>query len=334
MRRLALYDEQALERQYQLQLRHNWDLEQNIDWSRGIDMSRPLVALGKQAFFFPGASAEERTIISQMMGLIVAASIFEMEETLLRLERECFEDVYKKFPISPEFNQLGQLFFEEERKHSMAFKRFVEMFAQNIGVDYATLMSCLPVLEKTKTEKILKAHLQTGGQSFWWLVAIIEQHFLLIFRHMSQAKDVLDPLYFELHQKHFEEEARHAPFPYLMLDLFQQKNKGVLGVIQTKYDLLLAQALQSLWTVNSLARTRQVARLEGVHPFFDNLAKIERKYGGVSFMKTLWKLFTETPYVSELINPNGHPDILKFAKSRGSASFPSPDMDVDDIVNY
>ena len=42
-----------------------------------------------------------------------------------------------QYPVSPEFEQLGENFFIEEKKHSDAFELFLEKFAiqTNVSVD-------------------------------------------------------------------------------------------------------------------------------------------------------------------------------------------------------
>ena len=82
-----------------------------INWEKKIDLTRPLIALDEHAFLFPGASKEQRLVISQMMGLIIARCVTEMEECLVRLRPLCWEKLKRKFPVSPEFNELGDQFF-------------------------------------------------------------------------------------------------------------------------------------------------------------------------------------------------------------------------------
>lgn len=332
MKHISLYNEEQLEKLLKLQQKHSWDLELAIPWKIGVDLSLPLVMMDREAFFYPGASAEERLTISQMMGLIIAACIFELEESLIRLRPQAFEQVYRRYPVSPEFRDLGEQFFVEEIKHSHSFKRYVEQFAHTVGVELSDLMKVLPVIEKTKSEFILKKHLEQGGQSFWWIVAIVEQHFLLIFKNLAPHKSKLDPLYFTLHAKHFEEEARHASFPYLMLELLKGHNKSFLNNLFNRYDLMVAQFIQSAWAVSSLSRTREVEKLAHKHEFFAKMHRIEKKHGSNNLIEMLWKLMTKTPYVAPLLNPNGHPKILDYAKEHGALSTPFPDCDEDKLV--
>lgn len=183
-----LYDEEKIGRQLRLQKQHAWDLEDSIAWTSKVDTNQYLVALDKHAFLFPGSSQEERLVISQMMGLIIAASIYEMEESLLRLKQQAWVDIKNRFPVGPEFDELGEQFFIEELKHSTCFKRYVQIFAESLGVERKELEEILPTVEKTKSEALLKLQLKCGGQSFWWIVAIVEQVFLDIYNGIRPFK--------------------------------------------------------------------------------------------------------------------------------------------------
>jgi hypothetical protein len=332
--RFRLYDEESLAKLAALQRKHAWDLEEEIDWGRGIDLQKPLVALDGDALLFPGASAEQRLAISQMMGLVIAAAIFEMEECLIRLRRESWESLRDRMPVGPEFSELGELFFEEELKHSTAFKRYTENYAHALGVDLKELLGVLPALENTRTEKLIKVDLKTRGQTFWWIVANVEQEFLRIYHSLRPFKDRLDPLYFEIHQRHFEEEARHAPFPYLVLELLAERSPQPFRFIHSRADVAAAQVLQTLWTLASLRRLKGVKKFEGVHPFFDTLVSAIPILEAMPAPQVVWKLLTTTPYVSSLVNLNSHPKVCEEAQARGAVVLPFPEFEGKPLVRY
>ena len=334
LKTVSLYDEKSLAELTRFQREKNWDFEDDIDWDIAIDLNKPLVALDENALLFPGSGQEERLAISQMMGLIIATAICEMEECLARLRKECWDDFHARWPVSPEFQELGDQFFEEEKKHSAAFRRYMKKFAEAANVDLASLTEVLPSIHGTKTEWILRNNLKGGGQMFWWIVASVEQEFLLLYHSLVPFKARLEPLYFQLHQKHFEEEVRHAPFPYLMLELLTTRNSSIGNQIRVRSDLALAEVLQSIWTINSLAKTRKVKKLAEVHPFFETLARIYPLLEDRSSILVLWQLFTSTPYVSSLVNPQSHHKLLRFAKKFGAISIPFPLYSPSDFVKY
>lgn len=334
MRNISLYDEQALKNLLNLQRNGCWSLEESIDWNTSLDLNKPLVALDENALFFPGASREERLVISQIMGLIIAASICEMEECLVRLRKVAYEDILKRLPVSPEFVELGEQFFEEEIKHSAAFRRYMTKFAHATGVELEDLKAILPTVESTLTEKLLRKNLSGEGYAFWWIVAEVEQEFLLLYNTLAPFKKTIEPLYFDLHRKHFEEEARHAPFPYLMLELLISRSKTFKGFIHLKSDLVMSQILQTCWTANSLRRVQAVKKLASKNHFFATLARVHDIFEKQPKLRTLWTFFTSVPYVSSLVNPNHHRKFLRFAEKVKSPSIPFPAPAPAHLVDY
>ena len=335
---LSLYDEQALNHQKKLQSDHAWDLETSIDWTHPIDISKPLVALDENALFFPGISEEQRVVVSQAMGLVIVVCICEMEDCLLRFKKECWGDIYEKYPVSPEFIELGELFFEEESKHTTAFHRYLSKFSKALNVDLVTLREILPTIQGTKTEYILKRNIHRGGQSFWWVVATVEQEFLHLYKCLHPFQNNLEPLYFELHKKHFEEEARHSSFPYLMLELLRSRSDfrflPIKKWIQNKADGMFAQLLTSAWAISSLRRMKQLKHLRQVHPFFSILYGVYPHLEKQPVSRTLWRIFTSVPYVSSLINPFNHGKVINYAKGRGAFFAPFPQPAPETLVDY
>jgi len=189
-----------------------------------------------------------------MMGLIIAASIVEMEEALIRLRPLALEKFLNLYPLGPEFRQLAEQFFVEEEKHSQSFLRYLHLFSQSVGVEYEELKTILPIIEKTKTEKWLAWHLKDQGLSFWWLVVMVEQEFLEIFHRIRPLKSHCDPLYVQLHQRHYEEETKHAPFPYLMIKHLQTQTKKQRLFIPSEFDITMAHGIKSAWVISSLTK--------------------------------------------------------------------------------
>lgn len=319
-----LYNEDKLDRLRKRQVSHGYDIEEVIPMTSKIDLSKPFVPLDEEALFFPGASAEQRLAISQAMGLVICVSTYEMEECLIRLRYECWDSIYRAYPVSPEFIELGERFFEEEKKHSETFKRFVNLYAQQAGLEVDDLLGLLPCVEGTKSELFLKRNMQNHGQCFWWIVAGVEQQFLSIYHAIHPFADKLDPLYHCIHRKHFEEEALHASFPYLMLELLNERNKSFLSRMRSKFDLATSQALQLGWSISSLNRFKKVKDLAHKHPFYETLASCIPLFEKLPPHVTFWKIMTQAPYVSGLVNPTSSRHMLRYANRRGTFVLPFP----------
>lgn len=319
-----LYDKERLFALNKKQKTLEWDLEKSINWSLSIDLQKPLVALDEDAIFFPGASKEQRLVIAQTMGLIIAACVFEMEETLERFKNICWEKIYEKLPVNPEFIELGETFFAEEKKHSLAFRRYLTKFAEALGIETEDIISLLPIVENTRSEKILSHNLEHGGLAFWWIVTIVEQEFLHIFHTLKPHEGGLEPLYYDLHKKHFEEEARHISFPYLMLELLASRYPSWRRAFHVKTDLAFAQILQTSWGIHSLGRLKKVKAMKKEHPFFEILATAYPLMEGQPPARLLWKLLTKAPYVGSVMNTGNHRHVTRFAEKLGSWHIPLP----------
>ncbi len=324
MRQVSLYDDLSLKSLLHLQLEKEWDLEHSIPWEKGVDLTKPFVPLDQEALFFPDSSKEERLVISQMMGVIIATSICEMEECLLRLKKIAWTNPINKHPVSPEFLAFGEQFFIEEQKHSTAFRRYLCEFAQKVNLDLHELRGILPLVEGTITERILRKNLEGGGCAFWWVVAEVEQEFLHLYHTLNPFKEKLDPLYFILHKKHFEEEARHAPFPYLMLELLMTREKNIKHSLHAKSDLVISQFLTTLWAGHSLLKMKSIRKFSKNSEFFMILSHALESLDHQPPWHWFWKFLTSTPYVSSLVNPKFHHRFMRFTEEHKIMSLPFP----------
>lgn len=298
-----------------------WDESDAIDWERGVDFTRPFVPLDRDNLLFPDISRQERLAVSQYMGMMIAATFSEMELTMQRLRDVCWQPFMRRHAVNPELIALGHEFFDEEAKHARVFQRYLDACAKGLGVAPEELKSVLPRVNPGYVDRVLAENAKNGGLSLWWIVATVEEESVLIYRQMHSCRDKLDPLYYELHRRHFEEEARHAPYPFLMLSL-GDTHAGWLR----KADFAISQVLKAFWLFFELAKTPGVARLKDRHPFFRTLAGLmprlkDRSIGGI-----VSSLVRETPYISCFINPLFHPETKKaVAKSRVFAlPFPEP----------
>ena len=332
--KVHLYDEEAIAKLTALQKQHQWDLNLSIQWQQGVDLSKPLVPLDENAMFFPGAGKEERLAISHVTGLLIAFCICELEECLLRERKLAFDDVLKRYPVSPEFHELGENFFCEEQKHSQAFRKYIELFAAKVNVEPEELATVMPRVKGSFSEVILRKDLEFGGQGFWWLVTKVEQEFLLMHNMMSPFKKDLDPLYFEVHQRHFEEEARHVSFPYLMLELLIHRNQSLTNKLLSKAGLAYAETLQTAWTGASIFRVLNIEKLKDKHPLFDAVSRVIPVLMEQSKGRLCWEFLTSTPYISSFVNRRYHGKFARFVRSMGVWELPFPDAKPSKLVAY
>lgn len=201
-------------------------------------------------------------------------------------------------------------------------------------MDPADLSRILPKIENTRTESLLRMHLRAGGTSFWWIVALVEQEFLHLYRCFRPFKERMDPLYYEIHEKHFEEEARHASFPYLMVELTRAGRHGPIGLLHDRADFALAQTLQAVWGVLSLRRIQEVRKVAHRHPIFSALASALPKLQSIPSHRSVWRLFTSVPYASSFMNSNHHPRTLETARAAGAVILPFPSLEESRLVAW
>ena len=308
----SLYDDQEILRRLNLQQERAWDLETDFPWQGGIDLSKPFAALDKQAMFFPQANYEQRVVISQYLGLIVASIISEFEKILTRLKEAAWDKPMQKYPVNPEFVAMGENFFAEEYKHSLAFERFLKMFAEKVNVSEADLMSTLPRFNYAFFDKLYATNALLGGVGVWWVVAAVEEMSILIYLDLRKHAEELDPLYLSLHRRHFEEEARHASFAFMMLELLHSRNQKPWARMLKKFDFILNELMSINWLLTEIVSCApHILRLRKRHPFFQELAKLLPTLLQHNPMQLLNEIFTSAPYISLLMNPGDYPQVSK-----------------------
>lgn len=318
-----IFDDEAVLKQLKLQQSLAWDLDKDIPWGP-VDLNKFLVPLDDDALLFPGASQEQKLAISQMMGLVMASAICEMEESLMRLREKCWENLILENPVNPEFKALGDQFFLEEEKHAASFRRFILRFCLDMGLDPDELRSILPLVEQTKTEWFLEKHLDTGGAAFWWIIAEVEQEFLYLYHAMRPFQKQLEPLHFAIHKRHFEEEVRHLNFPHMFLKLISERQDGGVLAALRKTDLVFAQGLKAAWTAATLKRLMKVEDLKATHPFYDILASALPLMKKQNFIELGWKLIVKTPYISSFMNHRYHHKFSHIIEELGVWTLPFP----------
>lgn len=318
---------ETLGRQVKLQRKLAWDLEKDIPWHLGVDPGKPFLPLDAEAIAFPGASAEQKLALSQFMGLVVNSTISEMEDALPQLKYAGWLRLLREYPVGPELEELGEIFFDEEAKHARAFSRYLDLFCQSTGIERAELDPLLPKAFGSYFQKSITKNALSGGHAFWWVVASVEEVSIAIYHQMFRSRQALDPLYFQLHRRHLEEESRHANYAFLMLELAAQKPASWREALHRKADYLLAQVVGAPWVITELYKFFEVKKLRHKHPFFDVLASCVPLYEKMPRAQLIKRMFVAAPYVSWLLNPGWREQHLAPAKALGAIvpPFPTPE---------
>ncbi len=315
----------VLRAQIRSQLKHRWDIEKDIDWKTPVDTSRYLVPLDRDAVVFPGASAEQRLALSQLLGLLLNATIGEMEDAILKLRDVAWEQCLRVRPVNPEMLALGDLFFEEESKHSATFARYIDKFCESTGVPKDALDQILPKIFGSHLIKATQDNARKGGFAFWWIVAATEEVSVEVYRHLRAHEKSIEPLFYSIHRRHLEEEARHRNYAFLMLDLIYSQPGSITQKIRRKTDSLRAQALTTAWVLAEMTKVLEVGRLRNKHPFFEVITSCLPLFKTVSYAELLKKLFVSAPFISLVLNPRHHRLARKAASELGVLSFPFPE---------
>lgn len=318
---------QSLKRQLSFQEKMQFD-ETAFNWQGGIDLEKMLLPLDKENLVFPGASKEQRIALSQLMGLIVNHTISEMEESLPKLKYHAWEKVLDLYPCAPEVRELGEMFFEEEAKHARVFGKYMHTFAEETGIDLKDLKALLPSAYGSQFQKRVIKNAERGGHAFWWVVTGVEEVSIEIFHAMSEHKQEIDPLFYQIHEKHMEEEARHANYAHLMLNLIAKSPYG--KAIFRKKDLILGQLLPIPWVISELSKIKNVKQFAHKHPFFETLASTLPLMSKLSSIEILRRIHMSAPYVSWLINPTWRRYHHSPSRNLGSWRMPFPKHDAVD----
>jgi hypothetical protein len=308
MATIDIYDEEKLARLLHVQKVHSVDFDHEINWNRSVDLSKGLLPLDSNAILFPTASVDEKLVISQMMGLIVASTIAELENVAFKLKDSTWDNILKKYPVNPEIREMGELFYEDEKKHSRAFNRYIDKFALEVGIDPQDLRTILPQANVT-TSMAYQLNSLAGGMAIWWLIAAVEEESILIFDYMKKEKKIIDPLYYDIHKAHYEEEVRHKSYASIMLEINHSFAKLPQKLIFEKLDFVVAQILNMAWTFNELYKVKGIKRFANHHSFFKTLNDLSETLNNRSSLEILGVLFNSAPYIKEMLNLSEHKHI-------------------------
>ncbi|HXH75589.1 MAG TPA: hypothetical protein VNJ08_11520 [Bacteriovoracaceae bacterium] len=323
MKSKSPFDDEALHLQLLVQKKHGWDLENDIPWDLGIKTDAFLAPLDEDALVFPGASAEQRIVISQLLGLMVNQTISEMESSMPKLKLLAWENKLKAYPVNPEMFELGELFYEEERKHALSFIRYQELFCKTNNIEPHELNQLLPCALNSNFMKAITWNAEQGGASFWWLVAAVEEVSVQIFKSVNKCRKEVDPLYYHLHQKHAEEEIRHENYAFLMLEVDHAQRKNLKQNLINKTDLLLAESAATPWVLTELTKIYRARDLKHKSPFFEILASCIPLMENMDKRRLIKNLYKDSPYVSWLVNPNMKTKHHEMQKKTGALSWVS-----------
>jgi hypothetical protein len=321
----SLYDDRSLQKQAAVQQAHAWDIDKEIAWDSGVDLTKYFLPLDANAIAFPGLNETQRRTLSQFLGLVINATIAEMESVIDVLRVPAWESLLKKHPVNPEMWELGERFFEEEAKHSRAFNRFIDVFCASQKIRPESLRRLLPRGDGTVFLRSIRLNAEQGGFAFWWVVAAVEEVSVQIYQMMHKHEAGIDPLYFSVHRMHLEEEARHRSYAFLMLELANEIPSSFKEKVLRKTDLILAQTMTTAWVLAQLHRTFDVKHLKDEHPFFEVLSTCVGALQKVPLWKTIHRLFTQAPYISFVLNLNHQKQTLRYANRFGAWRVPLPE---------
>lgn len=316
---------QTLKRKIQVQSAHAWDLENDIPWELGVNFEKDLLPSTSKEHIIPECTDQEATAFSQALGLITAAAIAEHEKILVEMKKDFYHDVLKRHDVCEDFKTLGEMFFEDEAKHSSAFNRYIDLYANHLNVTPEELRSILPIHQKGSLSSFLfKANASLGGMAFWWTVAITEEYSMAIYRLMRPMQKEIDPLYFAIHKLHYEEEVRHASFAQAMINLYRGHKASLWIKMLRKVDFVISDVIEKCWMMAQYKRFTKVSKYKDRHPFFQTLSIAMEKVNKMPLHKRLRVLMSNTDFLSLAIRPESHKNIQEEIKKSRALVFSFP----------
>jgi hypothetical protein len=303
-----------------------WDLETDLPWQKGINLELPFVTLDPKDLNLKDLSAEEERTLTQYLGLVINSTFCELELSLERSRPQCWERMMVEYPSQPEMEALGENFFLEEKKHSMAFMRFLEMFAKQTNVTNEELRQILPVFDNSKIEDLFRYNGLAGGNAMWWVVASVEEESIRVYQKIAPHRSTLDPLFFEIHHKHFLEESRHSGYAFMMLELFHKRAQTPVSQMLKKLDFMFSEVMQATWILHQLTKINNVKKLQNRHPFYEILARLLPRLMNRRPWEMVEMMFLQAPYISLMLNPMSNRHIKKYVNRYDLSPFPRPSI--------
>jgi hypothetical protein len=320
------FNHNALRAQLNFQQKHAWSLEDGIDWGLAIDLNKYFLPLDDDAVAFPGATLEQKIALSQLLGLIVNATIAEMESVAHKIRDTAWRDILNSYPVNPEMYELGEQFFLEEAKHAQLFNRYNRKFCDDTGVSINDLQLIIPQAYGAIFQKAIYANAKAGGHAFWWVIAVVEEVSLIIYQQLHSHRQNLDPLFYQIHRRHFEEESKHTNYAFMMLELIKTRNKSLKQKVHLKIDRLYSDFFSTAWVLTELHKIWRVRDIASRHPFFATLASCLPLLEKLSSFELAQRLFISAPYISFILNRKHHKLSQQMAKNHKALGimFPNP----------
>ena len=302
-----------------LQTAKSWDPEQDLDWST-LNPQRALLPLSQGLSSALDLSEAEQLALSQLAGLMAAQSISQHEKVLDVVRHDSWSLPAQKFKMDADLCALGEEFFRDEQKHAETFARYVTLFAANQKIPYADLSKILPVFRpQSWLTKLMTLNSILGGRAVWWLVMLTEEESLSIFRILKAHAEKTDPLYFNVHRLHYEEEVRHMSYAPHMLNFLKLAHaKSQFAAFFQKFDFIQTYVLHMIWIISQVLRLRHLKKYQGENPFMQRLKSTYEKSRKIPLHKLLRLMYTELPWFRQLLFPIRHQSIRSELNHSGS----------------
>jgi hypothetical protein len=327
MRILDVHQPDRIHTLVDLMRRKAWDLDRDLAWDTPIDTTKPLLPLAQIERMFPGLVADERLVLSQLFGLVVA-QIFSDAECFLNKTRELlWGDFTRLFDGHPALLELGTQFFDEERKHAEMFRRYITLWLGARGLDPQRFFDEQPRFSESWQHRVILRNAARGGLAFWWIVLLAEEESPLIYRHLEDAPDDIEPLYLQIHRKHFEEEARHATFAYTAMAYLADGLSGPRGAVRRRADIVLAQVMQMSFMAQAIWRRRRTMPDPSVHPWIATVVAAMRKVERLPARHLFRVFFREPTIMGPFLNYRFHRNMVEMVATRRLWSLPLPRVD-------
>jgi hypothetical protein len=315
--------------------RNAWDLDRDLAWNTPLDVDRPLLPLAQIDRMFPGLEADERLALSQLFGLVVA-QIFSDAEQFLNATRDRLWGAFERlFAGHPALLDLGTQFFDEERKHAEMFRRYISAWLVARGLDVERFFAEQPRFSESWQHRVILRNAARGGLAFWWIVLLAEEESPLIYRHLEDAPDDIEPLYLQIHRKHFEEEARHATFAYTAMAYLADGLTGWRSAWRRRADVVLSQCMQLSFLAQAIAHRRRHLPDPGAHPWLATVVRAMEKVGRLPARHLFRVFFREPTLIGPFLNYRFHENMVEMAATRRLWTLPLPRVDAvaDSPVN-
>ena len=315
--------------------RNAWDLDRDFAWDAPIDVDKPLLPLAQIDRVFPGLDDDERLVLSQLFGLVVAQMFSDAEQFLNKTREQLWGEFERLFAGYPALLELGTQFFDEERKHAEMFRRYITAWLVARGLDVERFFAEQPRFSESWQHRVILRNAARGGLAFWWIVLLAEEESPLIYRHLEDAPDDIEPLYLQIHRKHFEEEARHATFAYTAMAYLADRLHGLEGARRRRTDVMLAQTMQISFMAEAIVRRQRNLPDPTIHPWIAVVVRAMTKVGRLPARHLFRVFFREPTLIGPFMNYRFHKNMVEMATTRRLWSLPLPRVDAmaDSPVN-